>query len=451
MNPSNKGICGKSPKKMPTIKELREKAKTLGLETEGKTKNELCEMIQKNDKSKKVDETVADKGKSPKKRITKSLTPKKIVYDDDENSDEGGDKKRKNEDLDNKKRNKTDRVEIVRARSPLKKTRTPGRLLNNNEIAHELRKLAIHFRLEKDVNRARVFNEAADVVEYFPEVIEDPETQLEDYWGIGPGVIKRVRELVDNGNLLELKDYDESLAESLTILNTVYGIGDDTATKLIEKGIRNLKDLVDNYNNGTIDLNQSQLIGVQYLRHFNQVIPKKEIEQISNYILNAVRTYNPHTYADIVGNYKRGQPATSVDILFSNPEKDQTSVSNLITYLQEQKFIQHILRNGPIEYTVTYYSDYPNKNGVLRKLNIKYTNPEGYVASLIRGTGPVSFVIEISRRAKDLGFSLTENGLVNKDPSINTEFGKDEVIPIHTEKQLFDILELEYLEPNLRI
>ena len=78
----------------------------------------------------------------------------------------------------------------------------------------------------------------------------------------------------------------------------------------------------------------------------------------------------------------------------------------------------------------------------IRRIDIKYMPYNSYYTSILHYTGSNDFNINIRRIAKKKGYKLSEHGFFKQ-----TANGKQKEIKINSEKQVFDILDLEYVEP----
>ena len=81
--------------------------------------------------------------------------------------------------------------------------------------------------------------------------------------GIGKGSITRIKEIIETGKLSELGDFkdiknDKKIA--IEELEEIVGIGRSHAIELYEKGIKSVKQLKNEINNNTIEVNDKNKI-----------------------------------------------------------------------------------------------------------------------------------------------------------------------------------------------
>ena len=77
-----------------------------------------------------------------------------------------------------------------------------------------------------------------------------------------------------------------------------------------------------------------------------------------------------------------------------------------------------------------------------RRIDIRCVDYISYYAALIYFTGSKNFNIFIRRRALDKGYSLNEYSFTNKETG--------EKVMVHSEEELFKILDMDYVVPTAR-
>jgi DNA polymerase/3'-5' exonuclease PolX len=122
-------------------------------------------------------------------------------------------------------------------------------------------------------------------------------------------------------------------------------------------------------------------------------------------------------------------------------------LNNRINYLK--KFVKQLTKEGVIlddltfdDYETKYmgYAHLDNKHPT-RRIDIYYTPYESYHPSLLHLTGSGNFNRKMRGLAIELGYKLNEYGLFQK------KNGKLKRIPVSSEKDIFDKLGMEYVEP----
>ena len=85
------------------------------------------------------------------------------------------------------------------------------------------------------------------------------------------------------------------------------------------------------------------------------------------------------------------------------------------------------------------------KNNEIRRLDIRYIEIESFFPAYLYFTGSYEFNERMRGIAKRQGYKLNEYGLYK------LENNKERLIQIYSEKDVFDILGMNYLEPKDRI
>ena len=324
-------------------------------------------------------------------------------------------------------------------------------IIDNTYIANKLKELANYYLDLNENYRAQTFNYAASLVSKFPVPITDPYTQLKGVPKIGPGTLKRIYEIVTTGQLEEIQNQPPPEINQYDVikqeLSTVHGIGPATAENFIQQGVTGLNDLITKYNEGKIKLTQNQVIGLTYYNDFQQRIPREEVALVGESIIGILKQLDPLNLGEIVGSYRRGKSFSGdIDILITHPE-NKNYLQILVNYLVENGLILHVLSLGPVKFQGVYNSGYPDNNGVMRKIDIRFIPHSSYFTGILHGTGSGEHNVLLRQRALEKNMTLSEHGLYNLDPKTKQRLDQ---IPVNSEEEIFNILGLEYVPPEQR-
>jgi DNA polymerase/3'-5' exonuclease PolX len=275
---------------------------------------------------------------------------------------------------------------------------------------------------------------------------------LEELPGIGKGTIARIDEFLKTGKLEEFKDFCDQ-NDCPTILTnikkksvyddliTVFGIGDKLAKKLIDthkiKSVKELQKLVENKK---IELPDSVLIGLKYFGKVKNNIPRSEITQIREYVYEIFEKLDPNLVFDICGSFRRKKSTSNdIDLLVTSYENNKDNLTKIVNELTKQKFIIERLSGEDSETKFMGLCKYSNSE--IRRIDIRYVEIESFFPAYLYFTGSYEFNERMRGIAKRQGYKLNEYGLYKQDKNIQ----------IYSEKDVFDILGMNYLEPNERI
>jgi DNA polymerase/3'-5' exonuclease PolX len=270
--------------------------------------------------------------------------------------------------------------------------------------------------------------------------------------GIGKGTVARISEILNSGVLEEIS-YLQSLLSNLNPriideLSQVIGIGDKMAVKLIkEHNITSLQDFKKKVDMNIIKVNDQIKLGLKYVDIYKMNIPRIEIDHIYMKIDRILSKLDDKLIFIICGSYRRESPTSNdVDILlvhenvFTKKDVDESShLMEVVNALHKEKFLVDDLTMAD----KTKYMGFCrlSDNDLIRRIDIRMMAVESFFPALVYFTGPYEFNREMRLLAKKKGYKLNEYGLTKNGTLVT---------PITSEKKLFDILGMQYKEPNMR-
>ena len=226
-----------------------------------------------------------------------------------------------------------------------------------------------------------------------------------------------------------------------------------TAYEYVTKyGIKSIDDLKKAYNNGDIELNDQILLGLKYHGVYKQNIPRKEIDDTYEFLKTSTHEFNKDMDIIICGSYRRGLPTSNdVDVIITHKNiKTKLDIAtkpnyliDFVKFLHNKKFLVDDMTYEDYESKYMGFSKF--KKNPVRRIDIRYIPHDSYYTAILYFTGPGDYNAKMRNTAKLLGFKLNEYGLYK----IN---GKRKIkLKINSEQDVFNHLELEYLEPKDRL
>lgn len=312
---------------------------------------------------------------------------------------------------------------------------------------------------DKTINlfRLKQISNALEIIKKYPTTIKSGE-ELKEIKGIGKGIINRIDEILKSGSLSEITIGKEDIKKSAYIddLKEIYGIGETKAHELVyEFGIKNIEDLKKAYKEGKIKLNNNVLVGLKHHDEYKQQIPRKEMKKMNKYLKKIALSIDPSLEVKICGSFRRKKPfSNDIDCMLTHPKiktiDDMRTKKNylhlFINTLQEVSFIVDTLTSENVETKFMGFCRYSPKYP-LRRIDIRYIPRESYYPALIYFTGSGTFNQKMRQNAKKKGFKLSEYGLYQIDKN-----GKYTIfIPVKSEEEVFEKIDMKYLEPKDRI
>jgi len=280
--------------------------------------------------------------------------------------------------------------------------------------------------------------------------------QLKLIKGIGEGTIERIKEILEFGYLKELKDYNLNSKKFKIIedLKSVIGIGDSKALELYNNGITSVNLLKKKINNGSIIVNNKILIGLKYYDKIIKTIQHNIINNIyqlfTHIFININKKYNNDMkyIFEFCGSYRRKtQTSGDIDILISKLGivKENFNYLDIIINILKKPIIfnnnKPFLIDDLTKKGSTKYMGFCCYNDYIMRVDIRYISYTSWYTALLYFTGSAEFNKQMRIKAKLKNYKLSEYGLYTKN---------NEKIPINSEKDIFNILNLDYIDPSLR-
>lgn len=318
--------------------------------------------------------------------------------------------------------------------------------MTNLEIAELLRAVAAAYQLKdtaKNKFKIVAYQRAADAVEHATSELKDlwDDGKLEEVPGIGPSIAEHLDELFRTGKSKHFEEVMKGLPPSMFELMKVPGIGAKTGFRLAkELNIKSLGQLEEAAKKGKV----SKLGG------FGQESEKDIIRSIEETKGRTKRHLLPYAMAvasqiiewiakspkvvraDPLGSLRR-QASTIGDIDISVSSKEPAAtIEHFCKYPETQRVLEKGTRTASIIIPGNIQVD------------LMVETPDAYGSLLQHLTGSKHHNIALREMALKKGYSLSDYGI--KELKAKSEKLKK----FSTEKDLYNFLGLDYIEPELR-
>jgi len=256
----------------------------------------------------------------------------------------------------------------------------------------------------------------------------------------GGSIYQRALEILATGTcavLEEAKD-DKDVWAAYDIFLEIHGIGPTAAYDLASMGLRTIEDLEEAVDNGSVTLNNTQLIGLKYHDNITLRIPRPEMLEHEK-VLKEVAAAAGCPRSDIVGSFRRDRPDSGdIDLLICS--NDHKMLDAIVERLRAAYYIRTTIAHGAHKYMgICRYGKLP-----FRRLDILLTPPEEYGYALLYFTGSQKFNILVRQHALTLGYTLNEHRLTPTS-------AKAKPIPVlRTEEEILAFLGIKFVEPKDR-
>jgi DNA polymerase/3'-5' exonuclease PolX len=292
-----------------------------------------------------------------------------------------------------------------------------------------------------DKFRIKSIQNAISIIKNIPFEITSTE-MLENTPGIGKGILTRIEEILKTGHLEEVHT-----KIPINLIKFQQAIGDSSAKKLYDQGIKNLDALRKAVKNGKIEVTHRIELILKYTYgkvKLEENIPRTEMNKINLSFNKVIKKFDPKLEYLMCGSYRREKNTSNdIDIILFHPE-DKKILPSFISYLIEKKFLVDHLTNN-ISKLKTKYMGYciSTKDYVVRRIDIRLVDYQSRFTAILYFTGPRDFNTHMRLIAKKKGFKLNEYSL----QIIKT---KKNIYP-QSEEEIFKLLDMIYLPPNKRV
>jgi DNA polymerase beta len=273
-------------------------------------------------------------------------------------------------------------------------------------------------------------------------------SQIEDIRGIGKSTITRIDEIIKYGSLNEIKTPSNNISQ-LKELERITGIGPVKAKKLFKSKIT-LESILNDYKTGKLPdgFTNHQLLGIKHFHDLEKRIKYKEITLISKFIQKELEKIYNEVDLEICGSYRRKMDTSGdIDILFYSKNKDEHK-SFLPIFLEHLNNIGFLVDHlTSLDSETKYMGMCKYKSNPVRRIDIRYIPKKSIGSAKLYFTGSGDFNKNMRTYALKNGFTLNEYGIFK----LNDDKSKGPLIKTLNEKDIFDTLKLEYVEPENRL
>lgn len=295
-------------------------------------------------------------------------------------------------------------------------------------------------REPKDKFRAKAYQNAIKAIKNcnYPLTSGKDAQKLE---GVGKKIADKIQEILDTGELTQVQILGPdqlTKTKTLTLFSNIWGVGPVKAKELWATGARSIEDVEQNCQ---YLLTDNQRIGLKYFADLQQRVPRKQVTGIYRSIIDQLDLlkirYGWKINVRACGSYRRKEETCGdMDILLCETSGKKHVLKTLVERLIECKIVYETLGIGPTKYMgITRTS-----RGTAFRIDMEIIKVHEWPFALLYFTGSGKFNEKQRLVAKKMGFSLSEHGLKNVDTG-------EYITGIKTERQIFEYLGMEYLDP----
>ncbi|XP_028400199.1 DNA polymerase beta-like [Dendronephthya gigantea] len=324
----------------------------------------------------------------------------------------------------------------------------------NAEFCNILNELAEYERnVNRQIHKYTAYRKAAAVLAKHPTKLTSGK-EARKLPGIGDKIAKKLDEYIETGKLGKLEKIrgDESNS-AICALMKVSGIGPVAAKKFIDNGIKNIEDL----KKAKDQLNHHQRIGLEHFEDFQRRIPRSEMVLHQEFLMAEIAKLDEKYTAEICGSFRRGKESSGdIDMLVSHPAftsetKDKNKgihLNQIVEHLKKLEYITDTLSQGELKFmgVCRLNRDEGSSNQVYRRLDIRLIPADQFYCGILYFTGSDEFNRQMRQHALEKGFTLNEYNI----RLVGSTGYAGEPLPVSSERDVFDIIDMEYRPPNER-
>ena len=259
----------------------------------------------------------------------------------------------------------------------------------------------------------------------------------------GAGIRKTIEDIVVSGeDHPDVKEFDSMTCqhESMEALSQIHGIGPAKARELVlTHGVKTIDDLRSGDPTNEVQkkglLNEVQKKGLRYHEDIQKRIPRKEMIKHDTFLSKVLASAR----IVVMGSYRRGAKTSGdIDVLLGG---DRNCLREFVELLVEAGYVERgeEFAFGEVKYMGVCKLP---RHKTWRRLDILYAPPNEHSFAMLYFTGSKELNTKMRAHALSKGLTLNEKGIFEGDRRVDHPFG--------TEKDIFDYLEMPYLEPEAR-
>lgn len=312
--------------------------------------------------------------------------------------------------------------------------------MDKRDIAQMFEDIALMLDMKgENPFKSKAYINAARVLELLEGDLEDylVDGKLEGIKGIGKAIGEKLVEIIETGQLEYYNELRSSLPEGLFDMLKIPGLGPKKVKAIYERlGVKSLGELeyacienrlleLEGFGQKTQD---NILKGIEHMKKYKGQFLFGDVYYLAEEIKQLVKESGLVTRSEITGSIRRRKEVVKdIDMIATtdNPIK-------LMDYFTALPQVEEVIAKGDTKSTVRLYT------GI--SMDLRVVSDKEYPYVLNHFTGSKEHNTAIRHRAKAMGIKVNEYGL----------FRGDELIECIDEADIYRVLGLDYIPPELR-
>jgi endonuclease IV/DNA polymerase/3'-5' exonuclease PolX len=308
-----------------------------------------------------------------------------------------------------------------------------------NKLASGTSNITVRYKIDS-------YQKAIHSIEKYEKPIYSSD-DVKDLEYIGKGMSEKIDEIAQTGTLQVYNDLKKNKSiDAYHTFITIWGFGDAMIRHILAKKIYTIAQLKSSIKRNEIKLTEGQEIGLKYYKELSQKIPRMKITEITKILKECfVRKTDINVSLYNAGSYRAGaKMCGDIDFILTCKSRNDLKRAPSIfrDILIAKKMLKETLSSG--EKKSIYIVKSPLKSSQLKsnyyKIDIAYILEEQLPWYLLYFGSSREFSKKIRTIASKKGYKLNEKGLFNKKTGKMLDFQPRD------EKEIFDFLEIEYVD-----
>ncbi len=313
--------------------------------------------------------------------------------------------------------------------------------VHNAEIAHIFKQVADLLEIEgANQFRVRAYRDAARTIDTLSQSVAEmvkKEQNLSELPGIGEDLAGKIEEIVNSGHLAQLAELKERVPPELAELMHISGLGPKRIQTLHkELGINTRADLEQAARQGKIrqlhgfgeKIEQGILEDLEEAQTDEKRTKLVEAEQIVKLLLTYLQDSGDIEELIVAGSYRRRKETVGDLDVLATSQRGEKIMERFVQY----EDVDDVVSKGETRSTIVI------RSGL--HIDLRVVPQESYGAALLYFTGSKAHNITLRNMALARDLKINEYGV----------FKGDQAIAGKTEVEIYNLLDLPYIVPELR-
>lgn len=318
--------------------------------------------------------------------------------------------------------------------------------MKNAQVAKVFKSIARLLELKgENPFRVRAYEKGAQIVEGSGEDIEAraKADTLQELPGIGRDLAQKIKDIVETGTCAQYEKLQKEVPAGLLKMMEIPGLGPKSIKLFYEKlGISTIDELEKAAEKGKLKslegikekTEENILKGIALLKKGRERAPLYKALEVAGLFISALKKKKEVQLIEVAGSVRRKKETIKdVDILITS--RTPRKIMEAFTALP---YVKEILAKGQTKSSVISHD-----HGM--QVDLRVVEEESFGSALLYFTGSKQFNIKLRQLGISKKLKINEYGVFS-----TTQKGEEKRLAGRTEKEIFKLMKLGYIPPELR-